>query len=120
MIMAGRPSKKPKLRRHDARSDTQNSDAQRVQRHRVFSQQSSGVFALRTTYIPTAIGTAQEVAEPLLPNDSLADPWNEAEYDQPIIPCDDHSAPKNRQRLKTPGVSKIMSVSSTLADYCPG
>ncbi|KAF8430758.1 hypothetical protein L210DRAFT_3614605 [Boletus edulis BED1] len=117
--MAGRPSKKPKLVRHGARPNAQNSEAQRVQRHRVFSQQPSGGFALWTSYITAFESSAvQEIPEPPTISDSHVDPWDEIPYDQPTIQCDDTPTVKSKQRQKTPGPVYRCKDCFTLDFFC--
>ncbi|KAG2120428.1 uncharacterized protein F5147DRAFT_741483 [Suillus discolor] len=79
-MAGGRPSKKPKLLRHTISTD---SAAAHVHRHQIFALQQDGEFALRTSYLPAnPLSISDSVAEsPESPNNNLADPWNEVEFD---------------------------------------
>lgn len=107
----GCPSKRPKLIRHTQQDTTQPSNY--VDRHRVFSLQPSGQFALRTTYIPAALPKEDENAVdtdagPTIPTDD--DPWNEMVPFDPSSEVDDVlGAPEipmaKKRRRRTAGVS---------------
>ena len=78
----------------------------------MFSQQLSGGFALRTSYIATfGSSAAQEVPELCKLSDShvIGDPWDEIPYDPPEIQFNDPPAVKSKQCQKTPGVRGMVT-----------